>query len=126
MQTVISDQHDDEYKFKTTLTLMYVLPHTGCLATGADRVQRDHGGGPMGMPDTQDCVADPERLHKRGRRRGRCGSSDAARPERVHAAGVSRHRRRPRLLLVQTVEQLVRAQAAVVLGAHQPRHCKYR
>jgi len=95
------------------------------LATGASRVQRDHGGRPMGMLDAQNRVADPERLHKRGRRCGRRRGSDAASPQRVHAASVPRHRRRLGILLVQAVQQPVRAQAAVVLGAHQPRHCKY-
>lgn len=77
------------------------------------------------MPDAQDRVADSERLHKRGRRRRRCRGSDAARPERVHVTSVPRHGRRPWLLLHQTVEQPVRAQTTVVLGTHQPRHCKY-
>lgn len=95
------------------------------MATGADRVQRDHGGWPVGMPDAQDRVADPERLHKRGGRRGRRRGSDAARPERVHSTSVPRHRRRLGVLLVQTVQQLVRAQTTIVLGTHQPRNCKY-
>lgn len=77
------------------------------------------------MPDAQDRVADPERLHKRGRRRGRCRGPNAACPKRVHTASVPRHRCRPGLLLVQTVQQPVRAQTAVLLGTHQPRHCKY-
>lgn len=89
--------------------MLFIIITAGCLATGADRVQRDHGGGPVGMPYAQDRVADPERLHKRGRRCGRCRSSNAARPERVHTASVPRHGHSPGLLLVQTVKQPVRA-----------------
>jgi len=102
-----------------------IINCTGCLATGTSRVQRDHGGRPVGMLDAKNRVADPERLHKRGRRRRRRRSSDAASPQRVYATSVPRHRRCLGILLVQTVQQPIRAQAALVLGTHQPRHCKY-
>lgn len=99
--------------------------YTGCLATRVGRVQRDHRGGPLGMSDAKDRFANLKRLHKRGRRRGRRRCSDAARPQRVHVASVPRHGCRPGILLVQAVQQPVRAQTAVVLGTHQPWHCKY-
>lgn len=96
------------------------------MATGADRVQRNHGGGFVGMPNAQNRIVDPERLHKCGRRRSRCRSSNATRPERVHVASLPRNGCGTGLFLIQTVEQPVHAQTTIVLGAHQSRHCKYR
>jgi len=99
---------------------------TGRLATRVDRMQRDHGSGLVGLSHAQNRVADPERLYKRGGRCSRRCGPNAARPERVHATSVPRHRRRSWLLFVQAVQQSGRAQAAVVLGTYQPRHCKHR
>jgi hypothetical protein len=99
---------------------------TGCLAIGADRVQRNHRGWPVGMPDTQDRFTYLERLHKRGRRRSWRRGSNVTRPKRVHSPSVSCHRCRLGVLLIQTVKQLGRVKTSVVLGTHQPRNCKYR
>lgn len=98
----------------------------GRLAVGVDRVQRNHRGRPVGLFDAPDSVAHPERLHQRGRRRRGSRGPNAAGSERVHTAGVPRHRRGPWVFLVQTVQQHIHTSTTIVLGADQPRYCKYR
>ena len=62
-------------------------------------MQRDHGGGSMGMSNAEDCVPYPDGLYQRGRRGGGRSGPATAVALRVLTAGVSRDGRCPGLLL---------------------------
>lgn len=98
---------------------------SGSVPTVAEWVQRGDGGWIVGLPVAAHCLAGHLRLHqhrRRGRRRRRPAASVAL---RVLAAGLPRDGRRPRLLQPQAERHSLNSQVAVLLGAHQPRCCKY-
>ena len=65
-------------------------------------MQRDHGGGSVGMSDAEDCVPDPDGLYQRSRRGGRRSGPAPAVALRVLTAGVSRDGRCSGILLSET------------------------
>lgn len=80
----------------------------------------------MGLPHTAHRLPHAQRLYQRRGRGGGGGGSAASLPLRVLPAGVPRDRRRPRLLLAQTVRLPQHTETTELLGGHQPRHRQHR